>query len=127
MNSLSWFLYFADVVSRVGDMSAFIVFGVVALLGFGLVFSPLIAIMLDEIGFAEHIPIRTVVKTVLIFWCSALLVYVIVPAKNTMYAIAASEMGEKLAQNQAVQGIASDATKALQQWIKRQIEPEKTK
>lgn len=47
------------------------------------------------------------------------------PSKSTMYAIAASQAGEKIAQSEQVRGIADEATKALQQWIKRQIEPEK--
>ena len=49
-------------------------------------------------------------------------VFVIVtPEKKTLYAIAASEYGEQIIKSE----IGNDATKALQQWIKRQIEPEK--
>ena len=49
----------------------------------------------------------------------------IIPAQKTMYAIAASQVGEQVVKSEAVQGIANDATKALQIWIKKQIEPDK--
>jgi hypothetical protein len=43
-----------------------------------------------------------------------------------MYAIAASQVGESIVKSEQTQEMASDATKALQQWIKKQIDPEKT-
>jgi hypothetical protein len=54
-----------------------------------------------------------------------LLVIIAIPSQNTMYAIAASEVGERVVKSEAAQGIASDATKALQNWLKKQIEPDK--
>jgi hypothetical protein len=44
-----------------------------------------------------------------------------------MYAIAASEIGERVIKTPEVQGITSDATKALHSWIKKQIETENKK
>jgi hypothetical protein len=44
-----------------------------------------------------------------------------IPGKSTMYAMAAVSVGEKLADNPAVQGIASDGLKAVQIWINRQL------
>jgi hypothetical protein len=49
------------------------------------------------------------------------------PSKGTMYAIAASQVGEQVVQSETVRGIASDAQKALQQWIKKQLEPDAKK
>ena len=65
------------------------------------------------------------------FWRSlsaaliSMTVSVFSPSRDTMYAIAASQIGERVIQNEAVQGIANDATKALQQWIKRQLADDK--
>jgi hypothetical protein len=47
------------------------------------------------------------------------------PSKNTMYAMAASQMGEKVVSNQTVQEVGGDVAKALQSWIKSQIEERK--
>ena len=43
------------------------------------------------------------------------------PDRNTMYAIAASQVGEKIATSEIAKGVADDAPKALQLWIKKQI------
>lgn len=51
----------------------------------------------------------------------------VLPSSNTVYAIAASEIGERVITDETVKGIAADSTKALQAWIKKQIEPEAKK
>ena len=57
-------------------------------------------------------------------WCLiSLVLFVFIPSSNTMYAVAASQVGEQVVKSEAIQGVANDATKALQSWIKRQIEP----
>jgi len=48
----------------------------------------------------------------------------LLPSSSAMYAIAASQIGEQLANSDDVKGIAADAKKALQQWIKKQVEPQ---
>lgn len=45
-----------------------------------------------------------------------------VPSRNTIYAIAISEGGERIVNSEAVQGAANDAMRALNAWIKKQIE-----
>lgn len=115
MNSLSWFLYLAEVLENLGICAAI-------LGGLGL-----IGLLAGTIGYAcEKEKFWKdgwkIGAPIIVF---LFLISILTPSKKTMYAIAASEFGERLAQNEAVQGIASDASKALQQWIKRQIEPEK--
>lgn len=121
MNSISWFLYIADVVGNlrgllVGVAIACIAFCVLCLIGQGIA----------EGELSENCPNMwkrwwQCAPTAVIF----LLIAIFIPSQNTLYAIAASEVGERVVKNEKVQDIASDATKALHQWIKRQIEPEK--
>ncbi len=134
MNSLSWLIYLGDVA---GSLNAFFgIAGFFALL-FGLIayiagsisrackadevasgsttsrisaWDPWIAIW-DKIG--KFLPLGLVMMALASF----------IPSKNTIYAIAASEMGEKALKTEIV----SDATKALHSWIKKQIEPSESK
>ncbi len=130
MNSLSWFLYLADVIGNFrGIAHPFAFFGGVAFfiaVGVRVVVGGLAAAGEDEAK--AFVPLaQTALKYVTIVFTSACLVLVVAPSTNTLYAIAASEMGEKIVKSESVQGITDDATKALQQWIKRQIEPETKK
>lgn len=124
MNSVSWFIYVAQVSDSLGSLFVFIgvVIGLCTLASYGV---PRIANFGDGHGpndsdyWAEK-PLRA--------WFCALAVICLVignlmPEKNTMYAIAASQVGEQIVKSD----IANDATKALQQWIKKQIDPEPKK
>lgn len=114
MNSLSWFLYFADVLGRAQVLSIVCAgSAAVSLLGCCMFFS------IEKDMLYPHW--RAHVATA--FFCA--LVATFIPGQNTIYAIAASQVGEQVIKSETVQGIASDATKALQQWIKRQIDPTK--
>jgi hypothetical protein len=129
MNSLSWFLYATDVV---GSLNA-ATFAVAAASGVGMGVAVMWAsfVIIDARTREEENKVRE--ARGLWLWRLAILCIAsgflscLFPSKNTMYAIAASEVGEKIAKSEAVQEMASDATKALQQWIKKQIEPEAKK
>lgn len=124
MNMVSWFLYGSDLVDKIGNFCFAVLITGVFVGIMGLIFGPMILMMLEDTEITSA-QIARAVKTAAIVWCCAAVLYVFIPSKNTLYAIAASEVGEKVVQSEAVQGIASDAQKALAQWIKRQIEPEK--
>jgi len=125
MNSLSWFLYAIDVIGNL-KILAFMVF----LIFIAILIGTIVAIPMTEGDCLDEKSRPTWYK---FFWRSiaassvTFLVFTTLPSRNTMYAIAASQVGEQIVKNEAVQGMASDATKALQQWIKRQIEPETKK
>lgn len=51
------------------------------------------------------------------------IISVALPPKNTVYAIAASEVGGRVVQSQELKGVADDSLLALRSWIKKQIEP----
>lgn len=123
MHSLSWFIYWCGVVGNLRGMwagcigAAIIVGGVACFVG-----------MMVVDGGAP--PMfwswwrRVVVACVVLLSLSAF-GQVFTPSTNTMYAMAAAQGGEQVVQSEAVQGIASDATRAVQQWIKRQLDPPK--
>lgn len=102
MNSLSWLIYFADIVSNLqGVLAAVSVVLVVAMLpateGFSKTFKGLklyvtIAILLGAIA-------------------------TILPSKNTVYAIAASELGEQV----LVSNTGKKAVAALEAWLDAQV------
>jgi hypothetical protein len=123
MNSLSWFLYIADVIGNIGVI-VWLVGGACA--AFCVIC--VIAQAASEGQMSKDCP------SVWKYWwrcATAAVVFFILaglfPSQKTIYAIAASQFGERIAASEQVQGIASDATKALQAWIKKQIEPETKK
>lgn len=105
MNSLSWFLYAIGLLSNL-KLAACVSLGV-------LTFVYAIWFITYAEGNTPRPHMRFLYGAVAI--CSTLLIFV--PNNNTLYAIAASEAGERLSKTEIV----TDATKALHQWIKSQI------
>ena len=122
MNSLSWFLYLSDVASTFKELCQIMLIITAICAVFGIIFLPMALNLMDVRDFTW---VRPTIKGVIIGYGIFIALYLITPSKSTMYAIAASQMGEQLSQNKEVQGISNDAVKALHQWIKRQIEPDK--
>jgi len=117
MNSISWLIYGIDVAGGIKMLAgACAIACSVILLGSGISVPASEGETWD--WFARNA--KWLIGGPVLAWT----LFIFVPEKQTLYAIAASQIGERVIQNDAVQGIASDATKALQQWIKRQIEPD---
>lgn len=113
MNSLSWMLYLADAANGVGVLFAFLgSVGLTATSFFGCGF---------YFGDGNHALAKTVLKWGYSISIPALFVYALIPSKTTIYAIAASEMGEEVIKSPT----AGKAMKALDAWLDRQIEGEK--
>lgn len=136
MNSLSWLIYLADVISGLSVVSVilFFVFGLASIV----LFIASCVTYLDanneySIGNEDvrerrmglHHFWKEHFSTAIKIEVAVLILAIFVPSKNTVYAIAASEMGERVLKSEQVQGVASDATKALQIWIRKQIDTEK--
>jgi hypothetical protein len=129
MNSVSWFIYAAQVCGSLAEL--FEVLGWFTLVGIWLAFvAPRVANFINDqknddprAVFPNPKPLR---KGWLGFAFTLILLGNLIPGKNTMYAIAVSQVGESIVKSGQTQEMASDATKALQQWIKKQIDPEKT-
>lgn len=130
MNSLSWMIYLADVSDGVGRL-----FG-------GLTFVSGISTVLCAIGFyatmtapdvygwedrdaklAAHTKLHLMLGKTIPRAVAGFLVFGLcagaLPSKETVYAIAASEMGEQLINTPT----AGKAVKALDAWLDRQIAP----
>ena len=122
MNSVSWFIYIAQVSNSMGMM--FIALGSIGVAACGIhAFARTMCASMEDETFKPIFPqARYVALTILL-----LVIGNMMPAQNTMYAIAASQVGEKIINSEAVRGVADDASLALQQWIRRQIEPKEQK
>lgn len=113
MNSLSWFLYLSEICDR-----ASFIFGMTSLVG-----------SFAAAWAAGYTVCERRKAPTFLFWAAPLLATLalsafLLPSKNTMLAIAASEFGEKIAATNDAKEIASDAKQAVRSWIKKQIEPE---
>jgi hypothetical protein len=130
MNSLSWLIYLASLSGSVSGFFTFLaVMGAVfALLG------TVLSVMWTDGSFGGDRKIKGYEEmrqrgNYMLSRGSLVLVIfggvaAILPSSNTVYAIAASEIGERVITDETVKGLAADSTKALQAWIKKQIEPE---
>jgi hypothetical protein len=117
MNTLSWMLYFGGVVSALGGWMTGL--GVIAMFG-----EPLRSFFSTFDEYADPHPSQMVVRwKVVAIGAAAVMLSTLIPSQNTVYAIAASEMGEK-ALTSATGG---KAAKALDAWLDRQIAGEEEK
>jgi hypothetical protein len=106
MNNLSWLIYFADTLDSLNVLAGLTLF-VAALL---CLFSIGVAVVNGE-GVWRHFP-----KAFYVVVGSAL-VAILTPSSTTIYAIAASEMGESALKS----ATGGKAIKALNAWFDRQI------
>lgn len=120
MNSVSWFIYIAQVSSSLGVM--FCILGtllMVAVMGRFVFPYARNTMEFSKPGDGDYMPPRPIARGYMALSVIFMLAGNLMPEKNTMYAIAASQVGEQIVKTE----IASDATKALHSWIKKQIEP----
>lgn len=119
MNQLSWLLYLADVAGSSGW----------AICGVFVISALVVAITLVAAPLSEGEAITEEnrpkwLKILKTFAASAIISFVLmtlIPAKETVYAIAASEIGEQVATSPTGQ----KALRAIDAWLDRQIEGEK--
>ena len=128
MNNLSWLIYAADVAGSISGVLSMTSFGaVVAGVGTGIGYlvmgeSPSVYSWDDkQAKIATHNATRASLKKVpkraaMVFFAAALTASVI-PGKDTIYAIAASEVGENVLNSQT----GDKAVKALNAWLDKKI------
>ena len=121
MNSLSWMIYLAGMVDAIGF---FLAFAFVALVISALVCFVIFGISHDRV-FADEPKVGAKKVGLNCIWglVAVSIVGAIIPSKSTVYAIAASEMGEKVINTPT----AGKALKALDAWLDRQIAGEPAK
>lgn len=119
MNQLSWLLYFADVAGSLN-----FILSVITIVSFIVVAICLVAVPMSE-GHVLDDDNRPkwlhIIRMFAIFWFLSFIVGAIIPSKETVYAIAASEVGEQVITSPTGQKVA----KALEAWLDRQIDPPK--
>lgn len=133
MNSLSWLIYFASLSDSASGFLSFLA-GIGAVC---VILGTILSVMWTDGGYGGDRRIKgyedmrkrgqALIPRGLLTLVLCGSIAVILPSKNAVYAIAASEIGERVISDEAVRGIAADSTKALQSWIKKQIEPEAKK
>lgn len=102
MNSLSWFFYFSDIFASLKTTAALGVFVGVCLL-----------ICTPPKGVAIFGPDHKFASGMLMFWpwfvtIVALALVIFIPAKETMYLIASSQIGEQVSQLEEVKKLGGD-------------------
>ena len=108
MNTLSWFIYWADVLPSLAK-------GLTILSLFSLLISVFINIyLLLENNCKKYIWVPFLCAFVLLFSS-------FIPSQNTLYAIAASEMGEEVYKSEQGQKI----VKQLSDWVEAQLKVNK--
>lgn len=128
MNNLSWLIYAADVADGIGTAHAIVLLGCILVSVAGVVVwftndpgESVYSWQDKDLTIASRHRARSIVeraaKHVGLTFFAALIVAVIVPSQTTIYAIAASEMGEEVLKSPA----ATKAMKALDAWLDRQI------
>lgn len=119
MNTLSWLIYLAEVLSS-ADHFAGVVAGLagilVILLGIGLfVFSD------DDDDSANLTFVRKSFKTSVIVCSVASLFAVILPSKQTIILIAASELGQTVIQSEGAQRVIDPSLRYVESWLNNEI------
>lgn len=114
MNALSWLIYLADALGGLKGFLAFLT-GACAV---G-IFCILMGLIMNQGEYfeAERKALLRWFKPVIISMVVGGVVASIIPSRNTMYAIAASEMGEEVIKSET----AGKAMKALDAWLDQQI------
>lgn len=133
MNSLSWLIYFASLSDSASGFFAFLA----ALGAICTVLGTVLSVLWTDGSYGGDRRIKgyedmrkrgqALIPRGLMMLVVFGAIATILPGKNAVYAIAASEIGERVITDETVKGIAADSTKALQAWIKKQIEPEEKK
>lgn len=119
MNELSWLIYAADVAGDANAVCAFIFYGGCAALAIYSVFKGIAKAITYEFGGDDPVTpsVAKVGKALLLPVVIAGAIGVIAPGRETLYAIAASEMGERVIESET----AGKAVAALNVWLDRQI------
>jgi hypothetical protein len=106
MNTLSWLIYFAEIVDEISFMSATII--IVCL------FYSICRLFFDDLdGISTN-------KLILISVFS-MVIGLVTPSRQTVMMIVASEYGEKIIKSEQTQKIATPAMELLEKWILKEL------
>jgi heme/copper-type cytochrome/quinol oxidase subunit 2 len=123
VNSLSWLLYWADVCDSIGDGIGFLacllsLATIFLIAGFCVARSFAVSKTASDDDKCAYAGVALALKIVAPLTTVLVLVTLAAPSKETIYAIAASEMGEEVIKSETV----SKAHRALDAWLDKQID-----
>jgi len=130
MNSVSWFLYFVQFISNLSVITLI----ALIILGIGLSLTLVFAAIEQELSYNDwpSNPLWKISRNLAIALGIFTFIALFLPSKDTMYAIAASQVGEQIIQLEEVQevggevgAIAKDAITLLRQNIQEQLTEER--
>lgn len=114
MNSLSWLLYFSDVVSTLKSTVA--IAGVMTILIMGFV---TIVSFIEELQKLQKWSIRSVIVGVVLVFSAPF-----IPSQRTIMMIAASEFGEEIATSAEAKNLGGKAYQSLDKFLSDYLEKE---
>ena len=121
MNSLSWLIYLASVAGSIGGIAVFVMIASILCFLAGAFVYLNADDYDDDYRGRDDAKRRTwaarMMKQCVGAFVLASVIIIVVPGRSTVYAIAASEMGEELLNSET----GSKAVKALDAWLDRQI------
>jgi hypothetical protein len=119
MNSLSWFIYFAEVA---GNVSAGIT--AVSIIALVVVGCSAIPALIDCMGDGEFYDKvwRPTAKWLVPCALLGLLTAAIIPSQRTLIMIAGSELGERVAKSDGVNSIVNPGMDLIRKWIKQEAD-----
>lgn len=127
MNNVSWLIYLSNISGNIGGLLIFI--GIAVFIIAGVYFGISIALY-DDLNkwdtseetaglLKKSLHIRRFVPALLVLACTLWVLAALCPRQETVLAIAASEIGEKVLESPT----GNLAIKALNAWLQRQIAP----
>lgn len=116
MNELSWLIYLAQVLTSLGYL--FVGMSIILLIAAAIgVLAACIAHDEADVKTARKVAFVCIPLCVLCAFVGNVL-----PNKETLYAIAASQLGERIVQSGEVKELSNDAYAALRVWLKKQVQ-----
>jgi len=123
MNELSWFLYWADVVPSLGTAVQLIFF--LLGIGFGILFVVFLACHIDGYGYGnrKYLPGKYPISAVFAFFLCLVIWFgtFLVPSRETIYMIAASEAGEMVVTSPEAREMLNDLKAIIKGYIPKEI------
>ena len=124
MNNLSWLIYLAEVVGKTALALQFVTF----VCGLGTLISAIVyAISLAEDADEIAAGAKKIISPLVIGLSLAGVVNCVIPSREAVMMIAASELGEKVIASPAVAGVVDPSIELLKTWIARTTEDLKTR
>ena len=118
MNNLSIAIYLADVIPSLGNLFGFLLFTS----GFIMLFATFAYFMSEDIGEKDKVDTSVkIFRWAAVVFCVSFVLNTIIPKRDTIMMITASEFGESVLKSDDVKEIINPAKQILKNWINDQL------